>query len=349
MSSTKGAAELQRFFTKALADPKRDALLDGARRICAPLAARMLTQAGIGAETTTPFKLFDNACGPGVVASELQRLIKPAVLQQQSSILCGDFSPQLVELVQQRAEHEGWVKTETKQIDAQVCDTRGSRTHPVPSLVSSPFHISDPGPGSDQEQRPCLCNIHPSHVTTNIGFHVIPDSKAALDVSSTVTHKDQPCVSTPEAIRVLKPGGTLALTTWHHRNAGWAADLQAAFASFPFDAPCPVTQQTTRWGDWPDVNWVRKALEQRSLERVQVDVFAFLVSVDGAEHFVAGFEGMMDWVMAGSWSEEARKEHGREEVFGRVRDFLEEKYEGGAWDQTWIGVVATARLPEGGL
>jgi len=114
--------KLQAFFKDikgTIGDNWVDILLENARRVSAPLAAQMLDQLGLDANTTTPFKLLDNGCGIGVVASELQSRIKPDVLRQ-SSIVCGDFSQPVVEAVQKRIKEEGWVNTEANTIDAQV-------------------------------------------------------------------------------------------------------------------------------------------------------------------------------------------------------------------------------------
>ncbi|KAK0715216.1 S-adenosyl-L-methionine-dependent methyltransferase [Lasiosphaeris hirsuta] len=297
MAETKGARELQKLFQNiqgAAGDSWEETLLDSARRVSAPLAIRMLDQIGLNKDTAAAFRILDNGCGVGVVASELQSMIKPEVLQQ-SSILCGDFSEPIVGLVQKRIEEEGWINTEMRQIDAQNID-----------FDAASF----------------------THVTMNIGFHVVPDSEAALN----------------EALRILKPGGTLGFTTWH-RTPGWAPDLQAAFKSFPFEAPLAVTLQTSKWGDWADVNWVRETLEDRGLQDVKVEVLAHLGRVDSAEHFTTHFAMMTNWTMNSCWSEELRKEHPAEEVHGLVRDFLENKYEGKGWDMTWVSIIASGRVP----
>ncbi len=144
----------------------------------------------------------------------------------------------------------------------------------------------------------------------------------------------------PEAIRVLKPGGQLAFTTWT-QTPGWADDVQKAFESFPFEAPFSATLQTTKWGDWADVNWVRRALEDRGLQDVKVDVFAHLSHVDGAAQFLDHYTMMINWVLNTCWSEELRKEHPVDEVLGLVREYLEGKYEGNGWDVTWVSLIAS--------
>jgi ubiquinone/menaquinone biosynthesis C-methylase UbiE len=122
MTSAKGAKELNKIFqnlSSAFGTSWEDVLLHNAQRVSVPLVTQMLNQIGLNEGASKPFKLFDNACGAGVVASELQRRIKSEVLQQ-SSILCGDFSQPVIGLVQKRINEEGWTNTEANTVDAQV-------------------------------------------------------------------------------------------------------------------------------------------------------------------------------------------------------------------------------------
>ena len=148
-----------------------------------------------------------------------------------------------------------------------------------------------------------------------------------------------------ESIRILSPGGRLGLTTWHDHGAGWAPDFRGALAALPFEAPFAMRMQTTAWGEWSNVNWVRRALEDVGLEDVRVEVLAHLQRVHGAADFVACFESMMRWVVESCWSEELRREHGMDEVKRLVRDHLEEKYGGRGWDVTWTSIIASGRVP----
>ena len=143
---------------------------------------------------------------------------------------------------------------------------------------------------------------------------------------------------------MVKPGGFLAFSSIHIAP-GWAADLQKAFASFPFEAPFDMPLQTTEWGDWSDVNWVRKTLAGRGLEDVKVHVFAFLARVESVAHYMSSFGPMIDFVMKNSWSEEVRNAHGKDEVHGLIRQFLEDRYGGQGWDTTWTSLVASGRVP----
>ncbi|KAK4233019.1 S-adenosyl-L-methionine-dependent methyltransferase [Achaetomium macrosporum] len=271
-----------------------NAILENAQRVSTPLATMMLSQMGLGNDTNVPFKLLENACGVGVVAPVLQRTIEPEVLKQ-SSILCGDFSDQAIDLVKKRITSEGWLNTEASRVDAQKT-----------GLADGAF----------------------THVATNIGFHVVPDSEAALH----------------EAIRVLQPGGVLGLTTWH-KEPGWMVEVKKAFKSFPFEAPSEMPMQTTPWGDWSDVNWIRKTLVGKGLQDVKVDVFAYLTHVDSAEFFLVNFGAMIDVIMNGCWSEQLRKKHPRDEVHAMMRELLEKKYGGDGWDHSWIAIIASGKVP----
>ena len=123
MSAAARAIEMHNFFNnfKTLGGKAFEkVLLENARQVSTPLATRMLAQMGLTESTETPFKVFENGCGVGVVAPILQHMVKPEVLKQ-SSILCGDFSEQLIELAKKMIEGQGWENTEARQIDAQVC------------------------------------------------------------------------------------------------------------------------------------------------------------------------------------------------------------------------------------
>ena len=147
-----------------------------------------------------------------------------------------------------------------------------------------------------------------------------------------------------EAIRILQPGGILGLTTWH-KEVGWITEVREAFKTFPFEAPFDLPLQTTAWGDWSDVNWVRKALEGRGLQDVKVEAFAFLSRSDSADYFVSIFGIMMDVIMNTCWSEELRKQHPKEEVLKLLKEALEKKYGGEGWDVSWVALVASGRVP----
>lgn len=151
--------------------------------------------------------------------------------------------------------------------------------------------------------------------------------------------------SETECLRVLKPGGMLGFTTWHKGGIGWAEGVRDAFASFPFEASCSMKMQTTKWGDWSDVNWIKKTLHDQGLEDVKVDVLSHLQPIESAAQFVNNYSSMLEWLISARWSEELKKEHGLDEVKKLVEDYLGEKYGGKGWDLTWTSIIASGRKP----
>ncbi|KAL1860379.1 hypothetical protein Daus18300_009292 [Diaporthe australafricana] len=277
-------------------------LIETMRSISAPLAQKMLAQVNLGAGTTEPFRLLEQGCGMGVVAPLLHETV-PRDVQDRSSVLCGDFSKPLVELVKGRIEKEGWVNC-----DAQVVDAQES------GLPSGSF----------------------THVVGNIVYHTIPNSLAALK----------------DSVRLLGPGGTFALTTWHSYNGAWVPDVREAFNALPSRLHPPnyefhMPMQLSGDGHWDDVDWVRRALTDQGLLDVQVDVLATMTSIKNPEHFMKTSSTMIEY--AGKLTLGLDLQNGRdkvEEVKKLVKRHLVEKYgEEGKWTLTWVSIIASGRKP----
>lgn len=98
----------------------QQSLLEAVDAITAPLARNMLHKIGLDETTTTPFKLLEIGCGMGVLAPNLNQTV-PKNVMEKSSVLCTDFSEALVTTVKRRIENEGWVNTDARVVDAQVC------------------------------------------------------------------------------------------------------------------------------------------------------------------------------------------------------------------------------------
>ena len=122
-------------------------------------------------------------------------------------------------------------------------------------------------------------------------------------------------------------------------------EVREAFKALPFEAPIDLPLQTTTWGDWPDVNWIRKTLEGKGLQDVKVNVYAFLSHCDSADYFITVFGLMMDVFLNTSWTEELRKAHPKEEVLRLVKEHLEKKYGDEGWEFSWVAAVASGRVP----
>ncbi|KAG9039876.1 hypothetical protein FRB95_004348 [Tulasnella sp. JGI-2019a] len=98
-------------------------------RATGPPAEALLSQCGIldSSTTNTPLRVYDGACGTGIVGS---LLYKSAALEGRSlNVMCGDISPLMVEAVNKRIADEGWKGAEGKVIDAQDTKLSPGFTH----------------------------------------------------------------------------------------------------------------------------------------------------------------------------------------------------------------------------
>lgn len=116
----------------------------------------------------------------------------------------------------------------------------------------------------------------------------------------------------------------------------------------------PFITQSSPWGRWDDVDWVRQTLAEGGLlHDVHVDVLAHTWPMAGPAHYAQAFGAVVD-IMARRVLGEAGEAAlgGPEGVRARVRAFLEEdeRYGNGAgqgWTLTWVSIVAWGRKPGG--
>ncbi|KAG5641264.1 hypothetical protein DXG03_005597 [Asterophora parasitica] len=98
-----------------------------AERATGPPARAMILQAGFPASLATAdagaqFVILDNACGTGVVATTLQVAFRGN--EGRLKLVCGDFSPPMVEAVKARIVAMEGVDAEARVVDGQVCSFR---------------------------------------------------------------------------------------------------------------------------------------------------------------------------------------------------------------------------------
>ncbi|KUI58308.1 Aklanonic acid methyltransferase DnrC [Cytospora mali] len=310
MSTTTTAAQslpssaMQSILQASCGEEWQQFLLESLKSISAPLAVKMLSQIDLGAETADPFNLLEQGCGMGVVAPLLNETVPKEILER-SSVLCGDFSGPLIDVVKRRIEKEGWINTRAEVVDAQDS-----------GLPAESF----------------------THVVSNIMYHLVPDSQAALK----------------DSIGLLRPGGVLAFTTWHSQSGGWIPDIRSAFDALPPDLlpedyTFHIPMQMTSYGHWDDVNWIKQALISEGLENVKVDVLAHLSEVKGPEQFMKASAVMVEWAakLTLRLSLEGDKEGEKvDEVKKRVKEHLVESYgEEGSWNLIWVSIIASGRKP----
>lgn len=106
--------------------------------------------------------------------------------------------------------------------------------------------------------------------------------------------------------------------------------------------------QTSPWGKWDDVDWVRGALSAR-LEDVHVEVFAHSWRVQNVEHFMKSFEKMID-IVSGMVldAESVEKLGGLQGVRERTRMYLEERFEREGWTCVGVSICAWGRKSAAG-
>ncbi|KAL2012609.1 hypothetical protein VTN00DRAFT_134 [Thermoascus crustaceus] len=104
-------------------------------------------------------------------------------------------------------------------------------------------------------QQTGLPSAHFTHIFIAMAIFSFPDPGAALD----------------ECLRMLKPGGTIAFSTW--KEPGWMRDIGAAVATMPGNLPFPSLQELSAAvgkGQWHHESWEK--IEQHDFENIQVSV-----------------------------------------------------------------------------
>lgn len=139
-------------------------------KITGKFARSLIEQSGILTESKTksqparPLVVLDSACGTGVVSSILHHELDERV-RKQWSLTCGDFSEPMLKYTRARAEEEGWLNVEVKNVDVQETGLPSGQF----SYVFTAFGTSDlisAGIGTD-----FLLSVHgPSSVAGCFGW-----------------------------------------------------------------------------------------------------------------------------------------------------------------------------------
>ncbi|KAF5379851.1 hypothetical protein D9615_005827 [Tricholomella constricta] len=118
-SDTTAAQDLNKFF--AGKDIAKN--YESAERATGPPAEAMIRQAGIlsGLDNEdAELEVLDNACGTGVVVVALHKAL--AGKDGRLKLVCGDFSPQMVESVKERIAQMEGIDAEARVLDGQAMD-----------------------------------------------------------------------------------------------------------------------------------------------------------------------------------------------------------------------------------
>ncbi|KAI1170969.1 S-adenosyl-L-methionine-dependent methyltransferase [Nemania sp. FL0916] len=170
-----------------------------------------------------------------------------------------------------------------------------------------------------------------SHITLSFALHIIPDPGAALR----------------DAMRLLKPGGTLAFTVWHKDNKGWIPDMRSSFEALPFQAPMPAEISMAPNGkvELIDPELIPQQLVNHGFRDVEVHTMEHIVQMEGAEDYLRTFGMMKNWMLDSYWDEES-KAKAKDMLDDHIVRHLTEKYHGQGWELPWMLVMIAFILEE---
>jgi hypothetical protein len=298
--------------------------------------AAMLRQMGIHEGRTEAVHIFDNACGSGLLACEVNRILPRQILER-GSMFCADTSQLFVDLVTKRAKREGWVNTGGQVLDATV-GTAAEDMRETEIMTASSRKLACPSRRLHTLGSTLPCILSQMEMPfSGVSSHSVPRAPCS---------RPEMLRRNTDCIRIAKPGGYIGLTTMHGDNPGWVPDIRSAFRSFPFDAPFPdkAPMQTHDNGRWFDPAWVKDYLNSHGLTDVRVVVQPGTYEIRSAAHFVGDFASLLPWLLGRYWSEDVRAAHGIEEVKDLITKHLEEKYQGKGWTLDWLYIIATGRV-----
>ncbi|KAK2836983.1 hypothetical protein FQN49_006527 [Arthroderma sp. PD_2] len=178
-------------------------------------------------------------------------------------------------------------------------------------------------------QGTSLPAAHYTHVFASFAIMGVPNPEKSLD----------------ECLRILKPGGTLAFTTW--KKPGWCDDVNAAIAAMSGNLPQPTPEEFLmslgNGDEWHNSSWVEAQLQKRGLENIHVSLVSKSMATSTVPEMLPALAPIMAHIPARFWNKAQRGQHGAG-FESAVSSYLETKY---GVDQPvpmhWIAVVATAR------
>ncbi|PLB33453.1 gliotoxin thiomethyltransferase [Aspergillus candidus] len=153
-----------------------------------------------------------------------------------------------------------------------------------------------------------LPNEYFTHVFVGFAFNTFLDEMAAMN----------------ECFRILKPGGTLAISTW--QSTDWLTLIESAIMTIPDNLPFPSTKEffALYSRGWHSKSYVRAQLETAGFRHVQTTSVNKQISLPISE-FMEVVMSIVPVVAIRFWTQEQRTRY-QGDVPGVVRRYLEGRF-----------------------
>ena len=297
----------------------------------------ILDTAAAAQQPSTELAVLENAAGAGILSAKLKAQLPEGA---KVKVVAGDVERTMVDLATKRFEAAGLGDVRAQVIDGMVRLVSLS----LLCLYSSPLPLTrDSPPRSAALERPSRSATSRSTTrsSTLASSCILTRPRASLVrpaapcAAPSLTRTDLVLLLAPlplspfplsppaESLRILRPGGTLALTTWH--TPGFLPLLQRADPSFPI--PPPMQHPLALRGSAASI-LIDAGCAPGSVRTEDVRV---RVPFDGAEAF---FE-LMRKGMKGLIADEERNV--------RIRGAIEEMYGEGPFVLEWEGLAVVGR------